>query len=63
VVTQKVHTDEGKLTSARRKVQTKRRPSNCNSMLLSPQQGISWPLAPVKRGPDGEDVERWGKIL
>jgi len=53
----------GKATSARRKVQLKERPPNRSCCFSSPQQRRREPLGPMRRGPEGGEVEVKGRML
>ncbi len=47
----------GPATVACRKVDVKNLPWNCTVFLIKPQEGMGWPSAPLRRGPDG--LEFW----
>ncbi len=47
----------GPATAACRKVDLKSLPSNCTVFQIKPQEGMGWPSAPLRRGPDG--LEFW----
>jgi hypothetical protein len=49
--------------TACRKVDVKSLPRNCTVFLIKPQEGISWPSAPLRRGPDGLEIWLQGTML
>jgi len=48
----------GNCTAARRNRQSNRRPEKLSWSKMSPQQGMVAPAGPVRRGPDGGELER-----
>jgi hypothetical protein len=48
----------GKVTAARRKVYSNRRPPNESERVVSPQQGMIFPAGPNRDGPEGAAEER-----
>jgi hypothetical protein len=60
---QKVNAQNGTSHSSLQKLDVKSFPWNCTVFLMKPQEGIGYPSAPLRRGPDGLEFRLQGTML